>query len=146
MTRNVIFLSYAIVADELGGNVSQKGDGHVGREKFLCEKGLARRKVTSNQEKHFTLLGFTELVGGTVMHCIMFSGAEQNPAVKTDIDFTKPFIRDVEDPHFFEMICGDYKLLSGGPTLYFRGKDVPCFVRQSEKGGVSSAILTEILK
>ena len=30
---------YFIVADELGGNISQKGDGHAGGTRLICKKG-----------------------------------------------------------------------------------------------------------
>ena len=54
VSHYIINPDYFIVADELGG-MSQKGNGHVGRSKLLCEKGSAPKKVASNQDKHFTL-------------------------------------------------------------------------------------------
>ena len=52
-THYIIHSSCAIVADELGRNMSQKGDGNVSGAKFLCEKCLVPRKVTSNQDNNF---------------------------------------------------------------------------------------------
>ena len=44
VTHEIIHHHYALVAHELGGNISQKGDSHVGGTKLLCEKGSVPRK------------------------------------------------------------------------------------------------------
>ena len=44
------------------------------------------------------------------------------------------------------MNFGEGKVFPGGLTCLFNGKSVPCFVRWSEKGGINSAILTDILR
>ena len=146
VSHNIVHPDYFMMADEVGGNASQKGDGHAGGKKLLCEKGSVPRKVVSHQDKHFTLLGFTALNGDAVMCCVIFSGVMQNPQVETGADFTKSIIGDVEDPMFFENNFGEGKPFPGGPTCVFRGKKVPCFVRWSEKGGITSTILTDILR
>ena len=106
MTHDVTHPHYALVADELGGNISQKGDGYVGGTKLLCEKGSVPRKITSNQDKHFTTLGFTVFSGEPAMCCIIFAGSNQNPQVESGVDFTKPCAGDASDPLFFEMNFG----------------------------------------
>ena len=40
---------------------------------------------------------------------------------------------------------GEGKLFPGGPTCTYQGKQVPCFVRWSEKVGITSEILRECL-
>ena len=52
-----------IVADEVGGNTSQKGDGLVGGELLLTEPGQVAQKTISTKNKHYTLLGLTLLTG-----------------------------------------------------------------------------------
>ena len=79
VTHDITHSDYFLVADELGDKMSQKGDGHVGGTRLLCEKELAPKKISSNQDKHFTLLGFTTLNGELVMCIVIFSDVNQNP-------------------------------------------------------------------
>ena len=37
--HNITHPDYFVVADKLGGKISQKGDGNVGSAQLLCEKG-----------------------------------------------------------------------------------------------------------
>ncbi len=46
---------------------------------------------------------------------------------------------------FFDKNFGPGKLDSGGPTCVFKGKEVPCMVRWSPKGSITSPILAEDL-
>jgi len=41
---------------------------------------------------------------------------------------------------------GHNKYFPGGPTCYFRGKDIPCMFFISPSGGISGDILVKILK
>ena len=59
------------------------------------------KKVSSNQDKYFTLLGFTALNGETVVCVAMLSGSNQNTYVEADFDFTKEHIGNADDPCFF---------------------------------------------
>ena len=52
-----------IVADEVGCNTSQTGDGHVGGETYMCDKNKIPQKIASKKNKRFTLLGLTLLTG-----------------------------------------------------------------------------------
>ena len=52
-----------VIEDDVGGNVSKKGDSHAGGTRLTCEKGLVPKKVASNQDNHFSLLGFLALTG-----------------------------------------------------------------------------------
>ena len=56
VTYDIRHPDYFLVADELGGNISQKGDGYIGGTRLLCKKVSVPKKVSSNQDKHFTLL------------------------------------------------------------------------------------------
>ena len=48
VTHNIIYLSYAIITDELDGNISQKGSSHISGAKLLCKKGSVLKKITSS--------------------------------------------------------------------------------------------------
>jgi hypothetical protein len=145
-TIKINFPEYCLIADELGGNISQKGNRHWGGAKYLYAKGSVLRKTTSNQDKHFTLLGFTALMGEPAIYCIIFARTIQNPHIEASIDFTKNLIGDVDNSRFFETNFNKGKLFPAGSECAFRGKKVPYFVRWSEKGSITSTILTDILR
>ena len=46
----------------------------------------------------------------------------------------------------FKNNFGEGKLFPGGPKCVFKGKEVPCFVRFCDKGGMSGEILKEIFE
>ena len=129
VTHDIRHPDYFLVAYELGGNIRQKGDGHIGGTRLLCEKRSAPKKVSSNQDKHFALLTFTALNGEPIACVVTLSGVNQNPHVELGADFTKQHIGDADDPCFFENNFGEEKVLPGRPTCAFNRKIVPCFVR-----------------
>lgn len=53
-THRLIRPDMCIVADETGGNISQKGDGHIGGRKLICVK--AQFLMNKYQQKTSTLL------------------------------------------------------------------------------------------
>ena len=53
---------------------------------------------------------------------------------------------DPENEMFFETNFGPGKVFPGGLSCEFRGKEVPCFARWSEYGGITSTMLTDILR
>ena len=59
-----------IIGDEFGGNLDMTGDGHIGGEKFLCEKGCIAQRKATKKSKHFTILGLTNLLGEPIF-CIV---------------------------------------------------------------------------
>lgn len=115
------------------GNMSQKDDWHVSGARLLCEKGSAPKKICLNQDKHFTLLGFTTLMGEPAMCTVIFAGANQNPYTKVGVDLTKEHIRDAEDPYCFENKFGDGKVLLGSPACMFKGGGLCLILLASRK-------------
>ena len=65
-----------IVGNEVGGNTSQKGDGHIGSTLRLCERNVTPQSKTSNKDKRFTLMGLTTLTGKPLMCCVIFKGVK----------------------------------------------------------------------
>ena len=158
VTHRIKHPDMCIVGDEVGGNTSQKGDGHIGGTLHLCERNFTPQSKTSNKDKRFTLMGLTTLTGKPLMCCVIFKGVKCCIETETGIDFTVPvnsdsntqqdqFKDNLEDElASFEPLTGKGKLLPGGPTCMFKGKVVPCFIRWSESGGMSSIILKEIFE
>ena len=135
-----------LVVDEVGANLNQKDDGHIGGQKFMCEVGAVPQLKVSTKDKHFTLLGFTSLKGEAVMCLLILAGVEQKFEVETGIDMTAPTYGDVKDKDFFERNCGKGKMFPMGPDCRVNGIRVPCMVRWSPKGSITSDILRDAVK
>lgn len=72
--------------DELGGNTSQKGDGHVGGQLLVCGKGDTPQISISTKSKHYTVMGITAFNGEIVMCVIIFAGLKPNALYETGFD------------------------------------------------------------
>ena len=127
VTHDIVCPDYCIVLDEVGGNTNQKGDGNVGGELMLCERGKTPQKKISTKDKHYTVLAPTALTGEVIMCCIIFTGTRPLALCETGLDLLAETVGNVSDIDFFEKNCGPGKRFPGGPTCRFRGKDVPCF-------------------
>ena len=145
VTHDVTDPDYVICMDEVGGNTSQKGDGHLGGELMLCETGKSPQRKVNTKNKHYTVLGLTTLSGKPVMCCIIFAGLRENALCETGLDLTAEIIGETSDDDFLEKNTGKGKAFPGGPTCHFNGKVVPCFCRWSEKGSITTEILRDIL-
>ena len=44
VTHNITHPDYVIVMDEVGGDTNQKGDGNIGGELMMCERGKTQQK------------------------------------------------------------------------------------------------------
>ena len=135
-----------LMMDETGGNTSQKGDGFVGGEKLLCERGTVVRQKISVKDKHYTVLGLTNLDGETIMCIVIIAGIKRSVLVETGLDVTADLVGTYGDVNFMKDNSGPGKRFPGGPTCEYKGKQVPCLFRFSEKGGITSEILIDILK
>ena len=129
-----------LVVDEVGSNLSQKGDGHIAGRKVMCEKNTTPQEQVQHKEKHFSLLGFTSLNGEPVLSLFIIAGIREEFCVETGIDPTAISTGDTTDEDFFDKNFGPGKLYPGGPTCTFKGKDIPCMVMWSPKGGITSPI------
>ena len=124
-----------------------KGDGHAGGQLFVCEKGTIPQKKVSKRDKRFTLMGLTMLTGDPVMCVLVIQGKNENALIEMGVDpFKDLHGLNENDPEFLKKNSGKNKLFPGGPTCEVNGKQVPCFVRWSESGSMTSEILAEALK
>ena len=146
VTHDLLHPEYAIVLDEVGGNTNQKGDGNVGGELMLCERGKTPQKKINTKDKHYTVLAPTTLDGKPLMCCVIFTGVRANAMCETGLDLSVDTVGDPSDDDFFEKNSGKGKRFPGGPSCSVRGIEVPCFCRWSKKGGITTDILTDILK
>jgi hypothetical protein len=137
---------FCLVGDEVGGNTSQKGDGHVGGKKYVCQKGYVPQQKASKKEKKFTVIGLTNLKGEPVMCVIIIEGKQRQLEVELGLDYSAHLEGSAEDPDFIKKNTGVGKRFPGGPKCMFRGKEVPCFVRFHESGGITGELLLQIFK
>jgi len=134
------------VGDEVGGNISMKGDGHVGGRLLLTSPESIAYDRVSVSEKRFTLIGLTALDGSPVMCILIIQGKRKDLAVETGIDIRVTPDGDANDGDtYFFTNSGLGKYFPGPPTCRFRNKDIPSLVRWNESGSITSEILVEAL-
>ena len=135
-----------IVADEVGCNTSQTGDGHVDGETYMCGKNKVPQKRASKKDKHFTLLGLTLLTGEPLMCVIIFAGEKNRDLVELGVDpFCETIIGDASEHDYVVKNTGKVKLFPYGPECTYRGKVIPCLCRWSKNGSMTGPILKDIV-
>ena len=73
------------VGDEVGGNISMKGDGHVVGKLFLTSPDAVAYDQVSISEKRFTLIGLVALDSSPVMCVLIIQGKTKDLPVETGI-------------------------------------------------------------
>ena len=144
VTLDITKPEMCVVADEVGGNTSQKDDGKIGGERWLCSPGTIPQRKISTKNKHYTTLGLTLLNGHPLMCVVIMAGEKPKAEVETGIDVFAEAVGNVDDDDYFERNTGKGKKYPCGPTCEVRGVTVPCLVRWSPKGGMTSEILRDI--
>ena len=56
VTHEITQPEMCVVMDEVGGNTSQKNDGHIGGRKLVCGKGMVLQQRVNHKDKYWTLL------------------------------------------------------------------------------------------
>ena len=104
VTHDITKLHMVLTFDELGGNTSQKGDGNVGGELLICERGKTPQVKIHVRNKHFTVIGLTTLTGNPAMCVVIFTGKMLNALCETGLDLTVETFGDPSDDDYFEKI------------------------------------------
>ena len=136
---------YVVFVDEVGSNLSQEGDGAVGGERKIVGRGSVPRESASTNDTHFTVLGFTAATGQPIMCAVIVEGKTLKPEVVTGLDVFATKVGDESDPDFIANNTGDGKLYPYGPSCFFKGKEVPCMVCNTESGSITSELLVSFL-
>ena len=135
-----------LVVDEVGSSSCQRGDGHIGGQKYLCEQGMVPQiQASHSNERHFTTLGFTSLSGHPVLCLIIIAGVREMYEIETGIDIEAEVVGHPSDPDYFQKNRGKGKLFPLGPECVYNGKTIPCMVRWSPNGSITSEILRDAL-
>ena len=85
-SHSLEYPGYCVVMDEVGRNINMKGDGHIGREMYLCELGMIPQHKSSRADKHFTLLGLMLLTIELIMCVVIFCKLRPNKKVEMGVD------------------------------------------------------------
>lgn len=147
----IIHPNYFIMGDETGCNTNMKTDGNVGGKKYMGETGRGCNKRAITTDIHFTVLPFTNGLGEPVMCSVIFTSSEKNNTqLKSDwitgIDVTVDATLDDDGVCFITNNSGVGKYMPSGPTCTCNGIEVPCYVAASPHGGITSDILTDMLR
>ena len=132
--------------DEVGGNISMKGDGHHGGELLLAEKGTTAQRKTSTRNRKFTMIGLTSFTGEPVMCVLILEGKLPNGAIEAGVDIQVKPNGKTTDSDFILKNSGKGKHYPGGPECVYRGKTVPALVQWHESASITSEILVEMLQ
>ncbi len=71
-----------LCGDEVGGNLSMKGDGHIGGKKLLTGNGKVPQVQASTRNRRFTMIGLTAFTEEPIMCILILEG--KNPKGHTD--------------------------------------------------------------
>ena len=109
--------------------------------------GVSDRALISSSfdSCHWTTLGFTLGDGRPLLCVIIFACAEVDAKMRMGI---QPWCEIEGDlvKNMAENSHGVDKYFPYGPSCWVDGKEIPCYVRCSENGSITSEILTDILK
>ena len=100
VTHNIKHTDYVLILDKVGGNTNQKGNGNVGGELMMCERGKNPQKKINTKDKHYIVIAPTSLSGKPIISCIIFTGTKSNALVETGLELTAETIGDVSDDIF----------------------------------------------
>ena len=138
---------YCFAFDETGNNTSMEKDGNIGNTKVMGPTYAKTRACSSLKDKHFTVLGVTAFTGEPVLCVVIIEGETRNLLVETGVVLdAQEESDDVVDMDLLSTIQMNNEKFPGGPTCEYKGKKLPCMVRWTKSGGMTSKILTEILE
>lgn len=125
-TIRINYPELCFVADEVGSNISQTGDGNVGGSKVVCGSKCVPQKKASKKNKHFTVMGITALTGEPLMCVVIIEGVQRQVEIELGLDLEADCdIGSYDDVDFVKNNTGPGKRFPGGPTCHFRGQEIP---------------------
>jgi hypothetical protein len=143
---------YLLFVNETGCNTNQKDNGHVSVELFVLPTKERGEGGVSGAltDIHFSILCFSSALGYPVMAAVILKWAKNIDGIpipwKMGIDITKDIENGTTNDELFKKNYGEGKLMPGGPTCWFNGKDIPCFVGCSPKSCIAPEILRALLE
>ena len=141
-----------IMMDEVGSNTNMKKDGNRGGKLVIAERGCRGKTKAVSTDIHYTALGLT-FGSGKVILCVIILPSEKDKIEISWITGINVAVLMQQQQNGYTTTAnnlsdnvGAGKAMPGGPVCYFCGVEVPCLVRVSPHGGITTAILTDILR
>ena len=116
VTHDLILPDWCIEGDEVGGNISMKGDGHIEGRLYLIEKGKTASRKANKADRRFTLIWLTSLNGCPIMCIFITQGIRPNRAFEVGINISIQPDGDPNDADFFLKNASQGKYFPGGPV------------------------------
>ena len=140
---------YAVFfADECGFLTSMKKDGNIAGTKFVVERGTIPQMRACTNDHRFTLLPVTSASGNAVCCIVIFQSELEEVPIhwQSGIDITVEPVKGADGKIDAKLNLGEGKYYPGGPKCSYNGKVMDCLTFCSPSGGITGAILVEILK
>lgn len=133
-----------LFGDEVGTDVCQEDDGHVGGQTFVVPKRTRAELKSSTKTSRWTSIGLTAATGEPVMSVIIFAAEKIDARIKLGFDLRaeNPYDENLD----WEHQKGPGKAFPGAPTCTFRGKKIPPLVTCTPSGSITSEILQKVFK
>jgi hypothetical protein len=153
---SLLHTEYIVMVDEVGENISQKGDGNIGGQTFMVASDMRAQVQNYFKDNHFTVLGFTVANGIPTMCAIIITASKLKVTYVTGYNPLSEDAQDIcgeemkalqEDIHSMkdDHSNGAYRMFPFGPTCNFNGVTVPTFVTCSKNGSITSQLITSML-
>lgn len=143
-TIDLIHPEWLLFGDEVGTDMAQDEDGHIGGQTYLSFGDQKIELTSSKASGRFTVMELTAASGDAVMCIVIFAGKEIGVADALGFDHRADIPYDTNST--LEDNAGPGKALPGLPTCTFRGKEVPALLAVTPKGSMTSEILMSALK
>ena len=85
---------------KIGGNTSQKVDGHIGDKLLVCVKRMVPQIEISTKDKQWTLLELTAFSGDPIMCVAIIAGIREQAVVDKGMDMFAEQEGEVSDVFF----------------------------------------------
>ena len=108
-------------------------------------RSLRPKKKVSTKDKLFTLLPLTLLSGEPLMCILIISGVRYNTLLEMWLDGSADMVGNVLDVDFIQKNSCAGKNVSWWAFMHYQWKKIPCFIRRSKKGSITSKILCKSL-
>ena len=143
---------YLLYVDEVGRNTNMINDKNNGGERLACERRTVSRQHASTIDVYFTVLGFTNASGQSILCGIIIGGHKLTAYHVLGFDVIVGLPQEIitavnrlNDEFFFENMS-TRKKCPGDPPCSVNGKKISPFVTFSPYGGIISQILADMLK
>lgn len=127
--------------DETGGNTCEKDDGNNGGEMMIVPVGEVPRQSASTKDNHFTVVPVSTAAADLVLVCIIFKGERLHALDAMGLDIFVPW----KEGGFMANV-GPGTRHPGGPTIQYRGKEIPCLCAATTNSSMNGTVLKQLVQ